>query len=112
MNSELAKKLKDEGFPQRKMWCDDCGYEVCPECKEWRSQDNPSTPSLSELIEACGNNFGSLSKEFDTYDNGEVRYGDIWVARPRVQPRKNYITDYFARTPEEAVAKLWLELNK
>lgn len=89
MNYELAKKLKEAGFKQ--------GNENGQECDDWI--DGCYIPNLSELIEACGNKFKSLWKEFD--DNkwlvncDHLGYGGIKGV-----------------TPEEAVANLWLELNK
>ena len=52
-------------------------------------------PTLSELIEACGENFGSLDKQHDG-----------WLASA------NFDQSCFAKTPAEAVARLWLALQK
>lgn len=94
MTYELAKKLKDAGFPQ----------------KENNSQnwDEPTmrfyySPTLSELIKACGNKFGVLQLA-DLRKNSKSR----WYASTIV-----YVENpAYGKTPEEAVAKLWLELNK
>lgn len=67
---------------------------------------------LEELKTKCGHNILSLRQEYDVYDNGETRYGAIWVAKPRVQPDKRYITDYIGRTPEEALENLWKSMQK
>lgn len=109
---ELAKQLKDAGFPFA--WEDTYDFRIQPEELKDKSYSEPllawikehhyktiHTPSLSELIEACGDKFKHLSK------NGSDTY--IWEAVG--------ITDkgYWGATgqvPEEAVAKLWMELNK
>ena len=61
----------------------------------WRSSDRVYVPTLEELIEACGMNFGSLD-----------RLRDGWLASA------NYDQNCFAETPAEAVARLWLALQK
>ena len=87
----LAKQLKEKGFPN---WhIDSCECERCS-CYY--------IPTLDELIEACGLRFGELQRDID--DIGEV----IWYAAER-----SYKGVYGkGKTPEEAVAKLWIELNK
>jgi hypothetical protein len=60
----------------------------------WRSSDRVYVPTLEELIEACGENFGSLDKRHDG-----------WLASA------NYAQGCFAETPAEAVARLWLALQ-
>ena len=89
MNYALAKELKDAGFPEP-THCD-CSF----------SQLNGGyyAPSLSELIEACGLKFGSLN-----------RYGDVWDAEPPADDITHGA--WSGDTPEEAVARLWLALNK
>lgn len=98
MNYELAKKLKDAGFKQGgdggRIHADGCNWKDFP-CAQ------PYTPTLSELIEACvgiGRNFNMSYK---------IEKG-TWRA-----------TSYYDKTiqgngstPEEAVANLWLALNK
>lgn len=90
MNYELAKKLKDAGFPYD--WCIDgspclTGIEDSVNC----------LPDLSELIEACGENLLTLQ------GCKELGWDAIYGLPPRTGQGK---------TPEEAVANLWLELNK
>ena len=82
MTYELAKQLKDAGFP-------DSEYII---------------PALSDLIEACGDKFVKLEK---------VVSG--WSARGTQGRYKDPISDQMVWggiNPEEAVAKLWLALNK
>lgn len=88
MNYELAKKLKDAGL-EHETCCEQCNSE----CLNY---------SLSELIEACGENLGVWeSVHFQWYPNTNEAYAHIHV---------NEISK--GSTPEEAVAKLWLVLNK
>lgn len=93
MNYELAIQLKDAGFPQ--------GDSVYP--KDISGQICPKIPTLTELIEACGEHIDTIrlnhktldweAGEWDWYNGGWGHYGS-------------------GKTPEEAVARLWLELNK
>ena len=58
-------------------------------------------PSLSELIEACGDLFLGLRNETGFWSATGFPEGN----------RKAWFTEN-GKTPEEAVANLWLELNK
>lgn len=81
LNYKLAKKLKEAGFPQR---------------KEYRVPKTRITqPTLTELIAACGDRFGCL-----------IKAGDKWRAYDF-----NGMPNTDDKTPEEAVAKLWLKLQ-
>lgn len=79
MDYELAQQLKEAGFPQK----------------------GDGKPSLSELIEACGDTLTRLScinrkwetNSFIDLDTDEVSQGK-------------------GSTPEKAVAKLYIALNK
>jgi hypothetical protein len=92
MNYELAKKLKDEGFPQK---------TNCECCSQVIGEDDEFVilPTLSELIEAC---------------HGEIMLlRDINVTS--VEYKAGIATSGIickGSTPEIAVANLWLELNK
>ncbi len=86
MNYELAKQLKDAGFPQKDI-CGHCGTKF----------HTDTFPTLFELIEACGDRFQRLSR---------MDYGF------RAVGMKDSVIFCDNNTPEEAVAKLWLELNK
>lgn len=89
MNYDLAQQLKDAGFPvQNSGW--DEGFE-----------EKLKLPTLSELIAACGERFCLFLK------------GTTWIAgisteEPSWYPEASEEGD----TPEEAVARLWLALNK
>jgi len=92
MEYKLAKQLKELGYKQKKVKVqfEDVYFEEKPEVY---------IPTLSELIDACDkiDGFGQL---------GRANKGwNVW----RLGIREPIA---FGKTPEEAVAKLWLELNK
>ena len=91
MDYELAKQLKDVGFPQ--------GGKVRPtKCAGWGGGDSDViNPTLEELIDACGDGFWSLTK-----------HSNIW----QTNFRDGMAGETAGKTPTEAVARLWLELNK
>lgn len=110
MNYELAKKLKDAGFPQINLeeQCKDCSIFEWFDDDEilWNTRENyPSgddwvyLPTLSELIEACGEHFYNLNKEI----KGK------WCAT--TNNKKYAPLGGFGSTPEEAVANLWLTIK-
>lgn len=88
MNYDLAKELKDAGFPQIESEAPTgIGDGKGNACR---------LPTLSELIEACGDSFhalGHIGKEWQAVANNGLMRNE-------------------AKTPEEAVARLWLVLNK
>ena len=107
MNYELGKRLKDAGFKQIGK-----GY-----IERWDfAQDEPLyVPTLSELIEACGattknNPWGD---EVGAFEFCLQFVGTGWKAGYK---EPNYNEDWEdvvgGATPEEAVAELWLALNK
>lgn len=89
MNYELAKQLKDAGFPVK-----DGARNM-----QTGKVINYKVPTLSELVAACGfefihlvlddGRFYALGHHLDTFAE---KFGE-------------------GDTPEEAVAKLWLQLN-
>ncbi len=98
MNYELAKELKEAGFRSQSlvMICPhgmtDDVTEILEECK----YSKVPLPSLSELIEACRGSFGALM----------VGPGlGLWTA-------KGNGIEIHSKTPEEAIARLWLVLNQ
>ncbi len=109
MTYELAKQLKDAGFSQK------ISYKVkeFPYIhgeNELPGEFGAYNPPLSELIEACGGEFEELSGR---YSNEKV-HGCKWLATGIEQEPWNPKSNASGKgsTPEEAVAKLWLELNK
>lgn len=109
MTYELAEELRNNGYPQ-------------PKNDEWEGRGtwmgiedgNMSfAPTLSKLIEACQPYFESLIclptiQRSDFWGNkGEIIQNGGWEAFARID-------NIFATglTPEEAVARLWLALQK
>lgn len=97
---ELAKQLKDAGFPQGE------GGEHYLTCASFDDDENCRSDghiayasNLSELIEACGDKFEGL---FNTL---KYPHANKWLA-------EGYGEKCLGSTPEEAVAELWLALNK
>lgn len=94
---ELAKELWDAGFPPRSHPSDDYG-------------DVLQYPTLTELIEACGEQFASLEKGLTTKEQLWLATGGKYHGEDDGPYR--YEFELFGSTPEEAVARLWLALNK
>ena len=96
---ELAKSLKDAGFPQ----LSDGGYVYKDGTidKDMISENYCYKPSLSELIEACGIKMNKLTQ--NEMNNNSI----VWTA---VNWEGSIMGE--GSTPEEAVANLWLALNK
>lgn len=113
MNYELARELKDSGFPQNThFFFDEYGLVGCKRDKYHGIPESVSlvvaAPTLSELIEACGEGFEYLNR----VDNTEPPYE--WVAGTRDEYAREVgsISMYKnGKSPDDAVAKLWLALN-
>lgn len=106
MNYELAKRLKFFGFPFRRTWSNKSHYyNKKGESVSYSFINDDSflnevdmwIPTLGELIEACGDKFNEL----------------VRLENSNFECRKDYMDmdclEY--KTPEEAVANLWLALN-
>ena len=106
MNYKLALALKEAGFPQNtehyyengkyiSSWSDyfNCGGELI------------AAPTLSELIEACGDGFDTLQK----YEEGYIAVAET-VTLDKKEMKMKHPSER-GKTPFEAVAKLWLKLN-
>ena len=95
MNYKLALKLQEAGFPQ--------------ESWDFLALGEPfKKPTLEELIEACGVSFGRL-------DHVLVEGNEAWVAySSKIENEINVPAYIFQQgsTSTEAVANLWLALNK
>jgi hypothetical protein len=92
MNYELIKQLQDAGFPFKNFGTN-TRFERVPIIE------------LSELIEACGDKFDNLTRDYESswkcnYYSSDDGYDD------------EQIYSSVGKTPEEAVAKLWFKINK
>ncbi len=117
MNYELAKKLKEAGFPQGSWGEYYSGGRLYSGLVPKSDVDDDVfyVPVLEELIDACGKKFSGLicvhSREKKTFKAIE----NIWLQR--LEP-SNSFRDFIkgkvvsGDTPEDAVANLWLALNK
>lgn len=99
----LANKLKEAGFAQggHGRWTVDPEQIV--------ARDRAYVPTVEELIEACGEQLWSIVR----LQHADL-HGHRWIARDATID-DNGDTPAFqvsGRSPEEAVARLWLILNK
>lgn len=105
MDYELAKKLKEANFPNKNIYF----IEEIPDSyiNDTLVKGSPSRwenlPTLEELIEACGGGFEGLVKS----DNEWIAY-----SYDKVYGMSIISVFFLGKNPTEAVAKLWLELNK
>lgn len=105
---ELAKQLKEEGFSQKGKYEGKLVYLKDIKQAGLRIGD-VYIPSLSELIEACGDDFRSLEKHYGQI--GATNHITPWYGAKDVYMDETMV-GITGITPEEAVANLWLELNK
>lgn len=103
MNYELAKQLKDAGFPQ----VHPASYPNGTLMRHPRDINNTEEvyfSTLHQLIEACGDRFSMLNRSIDNKFHA-------WATR---NEEVKYLDDIYSEgdTPEEAVANLWLKLNE
>jgi len=105
LNYKDALELKNAGYPQGGK-----GFGLFPDdLTEFPYRgDEPNVhkdvvyiPTLSELIEACGDEFNNL--EHHTYST-PVPYWECWSVTQMFQA--------MGETPEQAVKNLWVQLNK
>jgi hypothetical protein len=100
MDYELAKQLKDRGFPTK---CQSL-QTVFTDKDDFTLFD---APTLEDLIESCPTNIGKA-----TFVLGSADQGKEWVACyfDFVTNRGSEFNES-GSTPAEAVAKLWLALH-
>ena len=127
MNYKLAKQLEKAGFrvkspvfPQvaDKQGYTDTGDEILRDYYDYHKEswnyegEHYFIPTLSELIEACGDEF-QLTK-WDCHNKIEKKVDYKWIASTEIYyDDRGYQSDIGeGKTPEEAVAKLYIELNK
>jgi hypothetical protein len=116
----LALELKQAGFPQDKFGTEILSYGENGEKENgymardgWGVADPGwiKVPTLSELIEAVGDRMRSLSHDKDHYNEGFER---VWIATRYLNAGESYGKEVHyqtGKTPEEAVAKLYLSLH-
>jgi hypothetical protein len=106
MNYELALKLKNAGFPYKQSDT----FEMVTEHN--RLEEQPLTcrvPTLPELLDECST--FPLIKEFILRKVGP---GWLWIAFARASEPEKFTSALVGagKTPEIAVANLWLSINK
>lgn len=102
MTYETAKKLKDAGYEFTSI--EQTEYRQSIENTDFR------VPTLSELIEACGDRFGGLNRYplAPVYERFECF--SEWIFEIRKESNEHEFVVY-GKTPEEAVANLYLALK-
>lgn len=97
---ELAKELQEAGFPK----LGHGGGDECKNCYYFPGKSPICTPTLEELIEAI----------FESHLNISFEMGGMntWWAVARDLNYKAIAPVQTEKTPIEAVARLWLALNK
>lgn len=104
MNYELLKQLKKSGYTGSENW-EDIGCVF---------KSPTPTPCLSELIEECKYGFRRLTlhhnKPMKQTHIDKYGEGVKWQANPNQHVSK--VSSQWGKTPEEAVSKLWILLNK
>ena len=112
INYKLARGLKEAGFPQGNK-----GYYFAlngkyeygfPPLKGFDERSGVHIPTLSELIDACGDKLVDLTrvgKNASKKSVGNYPEGTKWMTNNISFPRS------YGETPEEAVAELWLLLK-
>lgn len=113
MTYELAKQLKDAGFPQNHDYFDNDICTICIKCNDDQEKPNeiPCEPTLSELIEACPQQIDESVFTLDYYPRGWWRA--MYASGALIYTSKqggDLIQS--GSTPEEAVAALWLKLRE
>ena len=97
MTYEQAKELEEAGFPQGRR-----GTWIFPDDQlVARAKDRVYAPTLEELIEACGDDFEALIKQ-----------AGGWKAVATGKSNPGGTDPISGATPSEAVARLWLALNR
>ena len=123
MDYKLALELKKAGFPQKLVFGDKFYYQEGQDglwddlkqdiistnaMKEEWLKLNPrmvKIPTLSELIEACGDEFRALRLD----SSMKTENNEQWAC-DRVE--HGVFETFIGKTPEESVARLYIKLNK
>lgn len=117
MKYEMYLKLKEAGFPQdifgMRRTCP-CDYFTVEEQGSWictcKYEEKIARPDLASLIAFCGDNFDSLGLRTG-YNHDAYRK---WAANGLIERESSGFKQIKVQgdTPEEAVANLWLVINK
>jgi len=103
MNYELAKELKDAGFPQPieagGSFIND-REQIVERVNIW-SMPSAYIPTLSELLEALGDNFIQMGHHKGT-----------WMTNYHKPDGDRELHCIYESTPERAISRLWLIFNK
>jgi len=106
MNYQLAKELYENGFLHDNwVGLEKDGGAVSKKPWEWYQ------PSLSELIDGCPHTLQGRG----VFTLSSINNGEFWGAHYMSYLPPIKVDDEYAgvgKTPEEAVARLWLALNK
>lgn len=114
MDYQLAKELKDAGFPQnpqRHSERPDSWIHPDGDIADWvgASGGNPDDecylPTLEELIEACPQIHDGCAFDMIVIEGEWI----AWYEAPNREIKKT--PEGLGKTPTEAVARLWLALN-
>src|SRR5688572_20449034 len=106
LSYELAKELKDAGFPQK-----GSGEYLAEPRKHGGPQTNAYAPTLEELIEKCTLREGNFLKNLVFYPSAPN--GPEWGAFTQFYIEKDGVgVCGKGTTPTEAVARLWLAIQK
>jgi hypothetical protein len=112
MSPELAKELRNAGFPniqdlqhrQGRQFLASDGRVSVYSLGELAPPENWFIPTLEELIEVCEKKEG--------YDHFSLEHAQLgWFASIEAQDEQTY-NGFHQPTAEEAVARLWLGLKK
>ena len=77
-----------------------CGCE-CTYCYPYACKNGLKIPTLEELIDACGEHLSELG-----------RLGEDGLFKWYAEENNRELTRHYAATPSEAIANLWLALQK
>lgn len=113
MNYELAKELKDAGFPEREIPRHSMNGIDQPKIEKWMF----NIPTLSELIEACNPQTADdfvLSTKYGKWEATLMYAGYFQGWNTKKRDYDGFVgidESVIGSSPEEAVAKLWIVLN-
>lgn len=118
MEDDLLKQLKDAGFPLKpaSMADEKARLKMFQYGKDSIGRDNTwwLIPTLSELIDACGEDFAELvrSNDYETKPMWRAYMTEEAFDKTGIDCVVDCDGYEIGETPEIAVANLWLALNK